>query len=54
MRPEGEKVIDDTIDYYFIYTLNAYDLRNRCIIKDLLLNTILLLDREVRSHFQLG
>jgi len=54
MRTEGEKVIDDIINSYFIYTLNAYDLRNRYIIKDLLLNTILLLDREVRSHFHLG
>ncbi len=54
MRTEGEEVIDDTIDSGLMYMLDmCYDV-NRYLIKDLLLNAILLLSREVRSHLHLG
>jgi len=48
MRTEGEEVIDDTIDSGLMYMLDI------SLIEDLLLNAILLLYREVRSHLHLG
>ncbi len=48
MRTEGEEVIDDTIDSGLMYMLDM------SLIEDLLLNAILLLYREVRSHLHLG
>ena len=54
MRTEGEEVIDNMIDSGLIYILDICYNVNRSLIKDLLLNAILLLYREVRSHLHLG
>jgi len=54
MRTEGEEVIDNIIDSSLIYILDIYYNVNRSLIKDLLLNAILLLYREVRSYLYLG